>query len=153
MWLKAPRYPGQVYTKWSNNQMNAINEDQIRRYLLGGLGEKEMAQLEKNMLADDDFFEQILIAENELIDDYVRGGLSSHDRESFGSHFLSSSERRQKLKFAESLYRHLDRATDWVVDEWKFPQPQPEAGNSSGRNDRQSGLRLLRSIFARLTTR
>jgi anti-sigma factor RsiW len=86
-------------------------EDVLKRYLLGWLEPEEQERLEKQLLTNDEYFEELLAAEDELIDSYVRGDLSEPERESFAQHFLAASERRQKLSFAETLHRYVKVAS------------------------------------------
>lgn len=61
-------------------------------------------------MSESDLYEELLILEDELIDRYVRGQMSEADRASFEKYFLQSSEHRQKLRFARSLSKYVDRA-------------------------------------------
>lgn len=85
------------------------NQDQnrIRLYLLGKLADGEMEQIEQEMLANDDLFEEILMVEEELADDYVAGNLSREEQADFESHFLATPERQQNLRFAQALNRYV----------------------------------------------
>ena len=96
-------------------------EDLLKRYLLGRLEPEEQERLEKQLLTNDDYFEELSVAEDELIDSYVRGSLSEPDRERFVQHFLAAPERRQKLSFAEALNRYVTVA--------RVAEPQPATAN------------------------
>jgi CHAT domain-containing protein/lipoprotein NlpI len=80
---------------------------ELRDYLLGALGDEGQERVEKRMLGEDDFFEQVLVAEDELVDDYLEGSLSKSERERFEKYFLIAPERRQKLRFAAALRNHV----------------------------------------------
>jgi hypothetical protein len=77
----------------------------ITRYLLGQASAEECAELEDQYLRDDDMFEEIVAAENDLIDAYVRGNLAAAERTRFEVSFLSIPERRERVEFAKSLMR------------------------------------------------
>jgi hypothetical protein len=77
------------------------------RYLLGLLSEEENTQFEGEYFADDQVFEELQVAEAELIDSYVRGELSEYQKQQFLSFYLNSAERRQKLEDAECLMAAL----------------------------------------------
>jgi hypothetical protein len=79
----------------------------IRRYLLGMLGQEEQAQFEVQLLADGECFEELLVAEDELIDDYINGALSEPERQKFEHYFLASPERQQKIRFARTLKNYI----------------------------------------------
>jgi hypothetical protein len=92
------------------------NSDSIRRYLLGDLSEQEREQVEQRLMSDDDLYQQLLVAEDELIDEYVSDELPEQERAKFGRHFLSVPELRQDVKFAAALRKHaLETAQQDVV--------------------------------------
>lgn len=81
-------------------------EQETRRYLLGSLSEDALGRVEKRLLAEENFLEELTLAEAELIDDYVGGRLSAGERTEFEQYFLSSDERRWQLRFAQALSRY-----------------------------------------------
>jgi CHAT domain-containing protein/tetratricopeptide (TPR) repeat protein len=85
-----------------------INEEEaIKQYLLGRLSEEEQTPLEERLLTDDDFFERLKLAEDELIDELLGGGLGTDERERFNSHFMAAPERQQKLRFSMVLKKYV----------------------------------------------
>jgi hypothetical protein len=88
-------------------EQNHHTEISFRRYLLGWLGQEEQETLEKRLLTDDEYFEELLMAEDELVDDYISGALSESERERFEQHFLAAAERQQKLGFARALNKYV----------------------------------------------
>ncbi len=80
-----------------------FSEDLIIRYLLGDLPEESLAEIEDRAFSDPHYLREILAVESDLIDEYVRGGLSDVRRRLFESRFLASAERRRKVEFAKSL--------------------------------------------------
>src|SRR5262245_5276655 len=89
-------------------EMKALNEQLIVRYLLGGLPEEEQARLEDQAFSDRECLQNIQNAENDLIDEYVRGVLSATERRQFEDRFLASAERRRKVEFARALAQVAD---------------------------------------------
>lgn len=83
------------------------NGELLKRYLLGWLEEEERERLEKELLADDDYFEELLCAEDELADSYLSGGLTERERERFEQYSLACSEGRKRVNFAEALHRYV----------------------------------------------
>jgi anti-sigma factor RsiW len=77
----------------------------IHRYLLGRVSLEERAELEDHYFKDDNLFEELVAAENDMIDAYVSGKLSATDREQFESYFLSTPERQERVEFAKSLMK------------------------------------------------
>lgn len=68
--------------------------------------------VEERLLTDDDFYQELLIIEDELIDQYLAGELTDSDKRSFEGHFLMPLERREKLRFARNLNKYVRRAKD-----------------------------------------
>jgi len=53
-----------------------VDEQVITDYLLGALPEAETERLDELSLTDDDFIRRLKVAENDLVDAYVKGELS-----------------------------------------------------------------------------
>jgi hypothetical protein len=66
----------------------------IRDYLLGNAAEPN---LEKQLLTDDDLFEELLMQEEEIIDEYIK----------WQTTFLTTQERRWDLEFAQLFHFYL----------------------------------------------
>ncbi len=75
----------------------------IRQYLLGLLPEEDRTPIEERLLVDGDFFEEIVIGEEELIDDYVAHQLTESEIQAFETNFLVTPERRRHLRFGQRL--------------------------------------------------
>ena len=94
-----------------------IRDDQILvQYLLGSLPEDQSERLDELSVSDDDFVWRLHAAENDLVDAYVRNELSGETLERFRSFYLSSTLRREKVKFAETLLalgEHEPPSTRW----------------------------------------
>lgn len=90
--------------------MKETSEEQqnsIRKYLLASLDDEvEMRRIEEKILLDDDFVEQLSIAEDELIDEYLDGILTETEREQFLRFFLLSPENKEKLRLIQNLRRY-----------------------------------------------
>ena len=86
----------------------AVNQHHLLiRYLLGVAYDTERRVVEEQFFASDDDLHVLLQAEDELIDDYVRGGLSTSDRRLFESNFLCTKARKQRLETVKSLVEAL----------------------------------------------
>lgn len=85
-------------------------EQTFTRYLLGELSETERTALEEKYFGDSQLFDQLLKTENDLLDDYARGRLSSPLRQRLEQRYLAHPERRGRLKFAEALIARLGDA-------------------------------------------
>jgi len=107
----------------------------MKRYLLGEVSEEERIDLENRYLSDATLFEELTEAENDLIDSYVRGRLSDHDKQEFEKQYLTSTERRARVQFA-SAFSEISREHEAVSSAQKssfwerltslFSQPTPK---------------------------
>jgi hypothetical protein len=80
-----------------------IGEDFLTRFLLGEIDERERAEVEDRLLSDQEFYEQILRAEGDLMDAYVREELSAREHERFEKIFFTSPRLRERVEFARGL--------------------------------------------------
>jgi CHAT domain-containing protein len=88
--------------------MSSNHGDQltIREYLLGQLNEDSSRAFEQRLLTDDGFYEELLVGEDELIDQYLAGELKDRETAMFHANFLSTRERQQKLSFARAFKKY-----------------------------------------------
>ncbi len=87
-------------------------EELITRFLSGQLSEEERIAVEERFLADDDYFAQLLVMEDSLVDDYVLGRLTDEERKNADLLFQSSLVEKRELKFTEDLVTSLRRARE-----------------------------------------
>src|SRR5678815_1678838 len=80
----------------------------MRSYLLGTVDTDHKTQFEERILSESGAYEELLIVEEELIDQYVAGGLSKLEREQFETHFLITAERQKNLRFGQLLRRYVN---------------------------------------------
>jgi len=119
-----------------------IQEDLIKRYLLGELSGAEQDALEDEYFGDESKYDLLCKVEDQLLDAATRGSLSEADRERFERSYLTNPRRRRHVMFAKALAQ--------VVDEnlaARQAAPQTAAGERIERLD--TGLSWL-SQFARL---
>lgn len=79
----------------------------IRRYLLGRLREDELERLEEKIMADTEFFNQVLLGEDELIEEYVQGDLTEADRTAFEVSVLATPQGRQRVSYVRALRKFV----------------------------------------------
>lgn len=77
------------------------------RYILGTLSEEEKTRLEESYFVDDEAFEEFEIAEDELIDQYVRGELSRGDTERLETTLATSPRLVERVQLARVMARRL----------------------------------------------
>lgn len=113
---------------YTGEGLNSIakTEEEIMRYLLGQCSEEEQIHIEGRYLSDDGFLELVLLAEEELIDNYVQGRLNERQREQFETYYLVTDERREKMAFAVSLRAYSQQSVK-PVDRATTPPPAPRS--------------------------
>lgn len=83
------------------------NEELIIRYLLGDLPESESVEVEDRYFADDGFFEELAIVEEDLINDYINARLIGRKRQLFEDNYLTSATRRNRVEMAKNLIKSI----------------------------------------------
>lgn len=99
-----------------------------KRFLLGNLSESERAEMEDGFLTQDDFYQELLIAEDDLIDAYVRDELPAPERALFEQRRLTLPHTRARVEFAQALFNSVSgktavtpaRVPDRGVSWWQF---------------------------------
>jgi anti-sigma factor RsiW len=108
-------------------KQRADSEKLMIRYLLGDVPEDEQIRIEERFFTDDEYFEQLLALEDDLIDDYVNGELTDREREQFEEYFLASPTRRQRVEFAKTFMRagSLPALAEIAMPGEARPEPVP----------------------------
>jgi len=109
----------------------------LNQYLLGALPESEVERLDELSITDDAFAAKLSEAENDLVDGYNRNELRGETLELFKTHYLSSSMRRDKVKFAMALHETTQAQSTSIAP------PVPEVTQSTWLS------KLLAKLFAR----
>jgi len=91
------------------NSNDANLQQTVRHYLLGELTPEDSSQVEERLLIDDDFYHELLAGEDDLIDDYLSSELSAEGKRLFDNHFMTTPERREKLRFARGLKKYVSQ--------------------------------------------
>ncbi len=100
---------------------NGNDERVLKQYLLGDLPDEQQRRLEERLMTESAYFEELQMTEDELVDEYVREGLSGRETDRFDHHFLCTPERQEKLRFANALRSYVESAR---VPESADPEPQ-----------------------------
>ena len=91
-----------------------VNETIARQYLLGNVDDSERERIEELIIVYPEVKQTVLIAEEELIEEYLEGGLSQTDKERFLAQYANTSPLRRKLEIAEVIQRRA--ATESVAN-------------------------------------
>ncbi len=71
----------------------------------------------KDSITDAQFFEQIKVVEDELIEKYVRGWMSSAENSKFEQNFLTTKKRRARVEFSRRLIGKIqEQKAETVTD-------------------------------------
>ncbi len=74
-----------------------------RQFLLGAVDDSERKQIESRFMIDPEINETILIAEDELVEDYLEGSLSESETVRFLERYADGPRQQRKLRIAASL--------------------------------------------------
>jgi anti-sigma factor RsiW len=88
--------------------VNDGGEAHLTRYLLGESTEDEKTRVEEQFFADDAFFEALLEAETELVDQYADGTLDPAQRTAFEERIARSPALARRVEIARALRRRAD---------------------------------------------
>ena len=84
-----------------------LDDERVRRYLLGLLSEAEAEALEESYFADADIQARVRGVEDDLLDDYAAGRLSEADRRIVERVYTATPARRARLVAARALARRM----------------------------------------------
>jgi hypothetical protein len=100
------------------NQVS-LNEDFLKKYLLGDIDEVMRQQLEERLLTDEQFFQEFAALEDrledELIDAYVGGEMSERASANFQNIFLIAPHRVEKLRLIQGLNDYVNAPASFDV--------------------------------------
>src|SRR5262245_30289575 len=82
----------------------------LREYLLGRVDEADRERIENLFLTDSQARDRILVAEQDLIEDYLEDNLNAEDKEVFLWRFGQTPAQQRLLRINESI-------SDWAIAE------------------------------------
>lgn len=91
----------------------------LRQYLLGMVSEVQQNEIEEHYFANDDYFENMLTAEDELVEAYVSGELSRRERKRFKEYLLPNPKWQQKVANIRAL-KHVVNEERIIVSSEKI---------------------------------
>lgn len=74
-----------------------ITDSQLKRYLLGNLDEQTETEIGLEIISNESLEEKLLIAENDLMEDFLDGNLSETEEKLFYENFLVCGDREKQL--------------------------------------------------------
>jgi hypothetical protein len=103
----------------------------MRNYLLGTVDGECRTQFEEQILFDSAIYEELLVVEQELIEQYLSGVLPAHEKQQFETHFLVTAERQKNLRFGQLLRQYVASHPDSVEQARKTaPAKNPPSGSA-----------------------
>ncbi|HEX8288900.1 MAG TPA: hypothetical protein VF556_12940 [Pyrinomonadaceae bacterium] len=87
-------------------------KNELKSYLLGNLGEKETEEIDLRILSGSLLEEELRLAEDNLMEDYLDGALSPSESEMFTNNFLVSDIRKSHLKVLSLLKSHAPKRSE-----------------------------------------
>lgn len=85
-------------------------EEILRRFLLGAVTDDEREQIQDQLFLPGGLFQQMLLMEDRLTDEYLYGELGGDDLVRFETYFLAAPQRRERLRMARALRQHASEA-------------------------------------------
>jgi hypothetical protein len=106
-----------------------VTEADARQFLLGAVDESKRQQIQSLLVTDSEVKDTILIAEEELVEDYLEGNLTDSDKAKFLEQYTHSPLQRRRLRIAETIKTHaMDEARS---SQAKRSPTQPTVGDAS----------------------
>lgn len=104
----------------------STGNEKIKQYLLGNLTPDEAREMDLRIISGASLEDELLAAEDDLMDDYLDGILSPADAELFRRNFLVSDERRAALQHLAGLKKYARNFAARRID--KEPTGAPTGG-------------------------
>ena len=99
-----------------------LTDIELRQFLLGDIDEGKRERIEKLFISDSESKQRILIAEEDLIEDYLDGSLSPTQKEQFLAQYGYTPQHLRRLQITRLIKQHaMTAARAKVVD---VPAPQ-----------------------------
>jgi len=87
---------------------DTLTDAAVRRFLLGEVDDDERQRIEGLFISDPEANEKILIAEEDLVEDYLEDALTPSDRRKFLAQYRSTPQQRRKLRIARSIKEYTE---------------------------------------------
>ena len=89
-----------------------VSDGRYHRYLLGELPDQERDLLEAEYFSTEDGFQELRVAEDELVEAYVAGELSPDRRARFEERYLRNEADRRRVRHTALLQEASARTCD-----------------------------------------
>ena len=96
----------------------SVTDTLARRFLLGDVDDLERERIERLFISEPGINTKILLAEDDLIEDYLENSLTPSDRDKFLGQYGVTAAERQKLRIAKSI-------KEYAANEARLTQTAP----------------------------
>ena len=103
-------------------QNDEITEQGLREFLLGNVDDTERQRIEIRFMTQSAVRERLLIAEQDLIEDYLNDSLTPSDKSRFLQRFAKTSDEQRKLRAASLVQQWATRKVQLAENE-SLPVP------------------------------
>ena len=101
-----------------------MDNETLKNYLLDELDEPQREAVEELMFANDDVFQQLCVLDDDLVEAYIRGELTSAQSQRLFRRLNASERGKRTLEFMIQL---TDRAQESLAQEAQAAEPIVEA--------------------------
>jgi hypothetical protein len=129
-----------------SEEPNPETAELMTRFLLGQLSDEEQKTVEERFLADDEYFAQLLVMEDSLVDDYVLDRLNDEERKNAELLFRSSAAAKKEVEFTEDLVANLKKRREAKAEAGKREKKQVVATDEIVAPKTSSWLRSQASL-------
>jgi len=80
-----------------------VTDAEIRQFLLGSVDDSERQRIESLFMSDPESNQRILIAEDDLIEDFLENSLAPTDRDKFLAQYGQAPQQQRRLRISRSI--------------------------------------------------
>ena len=80
-----------------------VTDADIRQFLLGSVDDSERQRIESLFMSDAEFNQRVLVAEDDLIEDYLEHSLAPMDRDKFLAQYGHAPMQQRRLRISRSI--------------------------------------------------
>ena len=123
-----------------------VTNAEIRQFLLGSVDDLERQRIESLFMSDPEFNQRILIAEDDLIEDYLENSLAPTDKDKFLAQYGHAPAQQRELRISRSI-------RDYAASEARLGQTPPAIAKRRGFVSHRTprNLRFFIPIVAAVT--
>jgi len=92
-----------------------VTDAEIRQFLLGSVDDSERQRIESLFMSDAEFNQRVLIAEEDLIEDYLELSLAPVERDKFLAQYGHAPEQQRRLRINQSIKDYVGQTPPAIV--------------------------------------